>query len=154
MPEKKTTKETPSDPFAQFTKIMERHRKEMEKLAKPFFEYSKQVETMLKPMLSYKDRAEEMAKPFLDYQGKILEESKRFQDKWTRNVLDSMEKLLNQIVDQQKKQADQSHRLIAEMDLPAKVKKFIQESQKIQEKWIEQFNKAIDVIERNLKGRQ
>ena len=154
MPEKKTTKETPKDPFAQFTRMMERHREEMEKLAKPFMEYSKQVETMLKPMLSYKGRAEEMAKPILDYQRKILEESKRFQDKWTRNVLDSMEKVLNQFVDEQKKQAEQSHRLIAEMDLPAKVKKFIQDSQKIQEKWIEQFNKAIDVIEKNLKGRQ
>lgn len=154
MPEKKNEKQRPSDPFAQFTKIMEGHRKEMEKLAKPFFEYSKQVEKMLEPMLNYKDRAEEMAKPILDYQRKILEESKRFQDKWTQNVLDSMEKVLNQFVGEQKKQAEQSHRLMAEMDLPAKVKKFIQESQKIQEKWIEQFNKAIDVIEKNLKGRQ
>jgi len=153
MSERKTTKETPRDPFTQFTRILERHRKEMEKLAKPLFQYSKQVEKMLKPMLSYTERAEEMAKPFLDYQRKILEESKRFQDKWTQNVLDSMEMVLNQIVNEQKKQAEQSHRLIAEMDLPAKVKKFIQESQKIQEKWIEQFNKAIDIIEGNLKKR-
>lgn len=154
MAEKRPTKERPSDPFAQFTKIMEGHRKEMEKLAKPFFEYSKQLENMLKPMMTYRDRAEEMAKPILDYQRKILDESKKFQDEWTRNVLDSMEKVLNQFVDEQKKQADQAYRLIAEMELPSKVKKFIRDSQKIQEKWIEQFNKAIDVIERNLKGRQ
>ncbi len=154
MPEKKTTKETPSDPFAQFTRIMEGHRKEIEKLAKPFFEYSKQLEDIVKPMMSYRDKAEEMAKPILDYQRKILDESKKFQDEWTRNVLDSMEKVLNQFVDEQKKQAERAVRLIAEMELPAKVKGFIRESQKIQEKWLEQFNKAIDLIERNLKGRQ
>ncbi len=51
-------KKTSRDPFSEFTKILERQRKEMEKLAKPFFEYPKPMEKMVKPFWDYQQRTD------------------------------------------------------------------------------------------------
>lgn len=76
MSKKKSTKE----PSADFIEILEKQRKEMEKLAKQFFEYPKQMGKMAKPFLDYQQRSEKMAKPILEYQQKLLGESKNFRN--------------------------------------------------------------------------
>src|ERR1700757_3721639 len=96
---KQTTKKKASkDPFGEFTKILEKQRREMEKLAKPFFEYPKYMEKVVKPFLDYQQRTEKMAKPIVEHHQKLLEESKRFQEAWVQNVVETIGKVINQVV--------------------------------------------------------
>src|ERR1700739_3764264 len=95
-----TKKKTSKDPFSEFIKILEKQRKEMEKLAKPFFEYPKYMEKVVKPFLDYQQRTEKMAKPILEYHQKLLEESKRFQEAWVQNVSETVGKVVNQMMEE------------------------------------------------------
>ena len=83
-------KTSTGDPFTEFIKILEKQRTEMEKIAKPFFEYPKRMEKMVKPFLDYQRVTEKMSKPILDYHQKLLEESRKFQDVWVQNVVETL----------------------------------------------------------------
>ena len=143
MSKKKSTK----DPSAGFIEILEKQSKEMEKLAKQFFEYPKQMEKMVKPFLDYQQRSEKMAKPILEYQQKLAEEFKKFQEAWMQNVVETMEKVINQTIEEQRKLTEEANKLLSDMTLPGKVTEYIQHSQKIQEIWTEQLKKATEMIE-------
>jgi len=144
-------KKSPGDPFSEFIKILEKQRMEMEKLAKPFFEYPKRMEKMVKPFLDYQQITEKMAKPILDYHQKLLGESKRFQEVWVQNVVETMGKVINQMVEEQRKKAEEANKLLSEVSLPSQVKEYLQSLQKIQERWIEQLKKATETIENFVK---
>jgi len=137
------TKKSPRDPFTEFIKILEKQRMEMEKLAKPFFEYPKRMEQMVKPFLDYQQRTEKMAKPILDYHQKLLDESKRFQKVWVQNVVETIGKVVNQMVEEQRKKGEEANELLSEVSLPPQVKEYLQSLQKIQERWIEQLKKLL-----------
>jgi ribosome-binding ATPase YchF (GTP1/OBG family) len=140
---KKSTK----GPSADFMEILEQQKKEMEKLAKQFFEYPKQMEKMVKPFLDYQQRSEKMAKPILEYQQKLLGEFKKFQESWVQNVLETMEKVIQQTIEEQRKLREEANKLLSDMSLPNRVTEYIQHSQKIQEKWREQLKKTTEMIE-------
>lgn len=144
-------KKSPRDSFSEFIKILERQRMEMERLAKPFFEYPRRMEKMVKPFLDYQQITEKMAKPILEYHQKLLEESKRFQEVWVQNVVDTIGKVINQMVEEQRKKAEEANKLLSEVSLPSQVKEYLQSLQKIQERWIEQLKKATEVIENFVK---
>ncbi|MGH7799395.1 MAG: hypothetical protein ACREOW_02055 [Thermodesulfobacteriota bacterium] len=118
MAQKKVSK----DPFSEFLSVFENQRKEMEKLAKPFLEYPKHMEKILKPFLDYQQRSEKMAKPILEYQKKLFEESKRFQEVWARNFVETMSEVINQMIEEQRKQAEETSKLLSEMSLPDQAK--------------------------------
>ena len=139
------------DPFTEFIKILEKQRMEMEKIAKPFFEYPKKMEKMVKPFLDYQQITEKMAKPILDYHHKLLEESKRFQEVWVQNVVETMGKVVNQMVEEQRKKAEEANKLLSEVNVPTQVKEYLQSLQKIQERWIEQLKKATEAMENFVK---
>jgi sugar-specific transcriptional regulator TrmB len=143
MAQKKATK----DPFSEFLSVFENQKREMEKLAKPFLEYPKQMEKIVKPFLDFQQRSEKMAKPILEYHQKLLEESKRFQEVWARNFVETTGKLINQMIEEQRRQAEETSKLLSEMKVPNQAKEYIQGLQKIQEKWIEQMEKAIEMLE-------
>ncbi len=144
-------KKSSRDPFTEFIKILEKQRMEMEKIAKPFFEYPKKMEKMVKPFLEYQQITEKMAKPILDYHHKLLEESKRFQEVWVQNVVETMGKVVNQMVEEQRKKAEEANKLLSEVNVPTQVKEYLQGLQKIQERWIEQLKKATEAMENFVK---
>jgi hypothetical protein len=140
-------KKSPKDPFSEFTKTLEKQRKEMEKLAKPFFEYPKHMEKIVRPFLDYQQRTEKMAKPILEYHQKLLEESKRFQEAWVQNVAETVGKVVNQMMEEQRKQVEEANKLLSEASLPTQAKEYIQNLQKVQERWMEQLKKSTQMIE-------
>jgi uncharacterized protein with ATP-grasp and redox domains len=139
------------DPFTEFLSVFEKQRMEMEKLAKPFLEYPKQMEKIVKPFLEYQQRSERLAKPILEYHQKLLEESKRFQEALAQNVVATIRNVINQMMEEQKKQAEQINRLLAEVKLPSQTAEYLKGLNSIQERWIEQLRKATEVLERFVK---
>ena len=119
----------------------------MEKLAKPFLEYPKHMEKIVKPFLDYQQRSEKMAKPILEYQKKLFEESNRFQEVWARNFVETMSEVINQMIEEQRKQTEETNKLLSEVRLPSQVKEFLQNLQNIQERWIEQLKKTTEILE-------
>jgi predicted metalloendopeptidase len=142
------------DPFSEFLGVFEKQRKEMEKLAKPFLDYQKQMEKMVRPFLDYQKRTEKMAKPILEYHQKLLEDSKRFQAALAQNVVETMGKVINQIIEEQKKQAEEAKKLLSEVSLPTQATDFINSLQRIQESWIEHLKKATEMFEGFVKSRE
>jgi hypothetical protein len=140
-------KKSSRDPFSEFIKVLEKQRMEMEKIAKPFFEYPKKMEKMVKPFLDYQQITEKMAKPILDYHHKLLEESKRFQEMWVQNAVETMGKVVNQMVEEQRKKAEEASKLLSEVNVPTQVKEYLQGLQKIQERWMEQLKKVTEAME-------
>ena len=127
------------DPFTEFIKTLEKQRTEMEKIAKPFFEYPQRMEKMVKPFIDYQRVTEKRTKPILDYHQKLLEESKKFQDVVVQNVVETIGKVVNQMVEEQRKKTEEANKLLSEVSLPPQVKAYIQSLQRIQERWIEQL---------------
>ena len=147
MAKKKSSEEPIGDVTREFVKVLERQRKEMEKLAKPFFEYPQRMEKMVKPFLDYQQRTERMTKPIIEYHQKLLEEARKFQKVWAEHTGETIDKVTSQMLEEQDRQREEAGRLVSEMDLPDEVKKFIQNSQKIQEKWANQLRKTTEVME-------
>ncbi len=143
MAQKKVSK----DPFSEFLSVFEKQRKEMEKLAKPFLEYPKRMEKVVKPFLDYQQRTEKMAKPILEYQRKLFEESKRFHEALTQNVVETIGEVINQMIEEQRKQTEEANKLLSEMSLPKQVTEYLQNLHKIQERWIEQLKKTTEMLE-------
>ncbi len=139
-------RESRRDPFTEFIRVLEKQRKEMEKLAKPFLEYPKRMEKIVKPFLDYQERTEKMAKPILEYQHKLLEESRRFQEAWIQNFVETIERIIDQMTEEQRRQVEEANELMSEMGLPSQATKYLQSLQEIQERWIEQLKKATDMI--------
>jgi Ni,Fe-hydrogenase I large subunit len=139
------------DPFTEFIKILERQRMEMEKIAKPFFEYPKRMEKMVKPFIDYQRTTEKMTQPILDYHQKLLEESKKFQDVWVHNVVETIGKVVNQMVEEQRKKTEEANKLLSEVNVPTQVKEYLQSLQRIQERWVEQQKKTTEVMENFVK---
>ncbi len=144
-------KKSPRDPFSEFTKILERQRKEMEKLAKPFFEYPRHMEKMVRPFRDYQQTTEKMARPILEYHQKLLEESKRFQEVWVQNVSATVGKVVNQIIEEQRNQVEEGNKLLSEANLPTHVKEYIQNLQKVHERWVEQLKRSTQILESFIK---
>lgn len=146
-------KKGPKDPFSEFIRVFEQQRKEMEKLAKPFLEYPKRMEKVVKPFLDYQQRTEKMAKPILEYQRKLFEESKKFHEALTQNVVETIGEVINQMIEEQRKQTEEANKLLSEMSLPKQVTEYLQNLHKIQERWIEQLKKATEMIEGFVRSR-
>jgi hypothetical protein len=144
-------KTSPRDPFTEFIKILERQRMEMEKIAKPFFEYPKRMEKMVKPFLDYQQITEKMAKPILDNHQKLLEASKKFQEVWVQNVVETIGKVVTQMVEEQRKKTEEANKLLSEVNVPSQVKEYLLSLQKIQERWIHQLKEATEVMENFVK---
>lgn len=139
------------NPFTEFTeqfvKTLEKQRKEMEKLVKPFFEYPKQVERTTNPFLDYQRKTMEMTGSILEFHQAFLEESQRFQES-VQNVFETIGEMSKRMTAEQKKQAEKGEKLLSEETLPTKVEKFILNTKELQEKWVEQFEEAADMIEK------
>jgi len=142
------------DPSTEFVKVLEKQRRELGRLAKPLFEYPKRMEKMVKPFLDYQQRTEKMTKPILEYQQKLSGEFKRFQEAWVQNLVETIEKLIHQMIEEQRKLTEEANKMLSEMSLPNKVTEYIQNSQRLQEKWAEQLKKAIAMIEGLIKKRK
>jgi len=149
MAQKKVSK----DPFSEFLSVFEKQRKEMEKLAKPFLEYPKRMEKVVKPFLDYQQRTEKMAKPILEYQRKLFEQSKKFHEALTQNVVETIGEVINQMIEEQRKQTEEANKLLSEMSLPKQVTEYLQNLHKIQERWIEQLKKGTEMIEGFVRSR-
>lgn len=139
-------KKSAKDPSPDFLEILEKQRKEMEKLGKQFFEYPKTMEKMVKPFVDYQQRSEKMARPILEYQQRLLGEFKKFQEAWVQNVVETMDKVMQQTMEEQKKLTEEANKLLSDLTLPPRVAEYIQHSQKTQEKWTAQLKKATEIL--------
>ena len=140
-------KKGPKEPLSEFIRGFEQQRKEMEKLAKPFLNYQMQMEKMVKPFLDYQKRTEKVAKPILEYHKKLLEETTRFQETFAQNIVETIGKLINQMIEEQRRQTEEANKLLSEVSLPSQVKEFLQNLQNIQERWIAQLKKTTEMLE-------
>ncbi|HEX3036349.1 MAG TPA: hypothetical protein VHT73_14730, partial [Thermodesulfobacteriota bacterium] len=108
MAKKKSSEDPFSEVTKEFIKTLERQRREMEKLAKPFFEYPKRMEKMVKPFLDYQQRTERMTKPIIEYHQKLLEEARRFQQVWAQNTVETIDKVMNPLTSSGRSISDSS----------------------------------------------
>ncbi len=88
-----------------------------------------------------------MTRPIIEYHQKLLEESRKFQEAWAQNTVETIEKVMNQMTEEQKRQREEADNLLSELDLPDEVRRFIQNSQKIQERWTDQLRKTTEMME-------
>ncbi|HXG30828.1 MAG TPA: hypothetical protein VNK81_04210 [Thermodesulfobacteriota bacterium] len=142
------------EPSSEFMRILERQRRELERLAKPLLDYPKRMEKMVRPLLDYQQRTEKMTKPILEYQQKLTGEFKRFQEAWVQNIVETIESLMREMIEEQKKLAEEANKMLSDISLPDKVTEYIQNSRRIQEKWMDQLKKAVSTIEGLIKKRK
>jgi Ni,Fe-hydrogenase I large subunit len=139
-------KKSARDPFSDFVKLLEKQRKQMEKLAKPLWEYPKRMEKVLKPFMDYQKQSEKLVKPVLQYHQKLLEEVEQFREQLTQNVIETLEKTIDQMSEEYKNQTQETDRLLSETDIPDYIRDYIKNTNKIQERWIESLKKTIGMI--------
>ncbi|GIW47292.1 MAG: hypothetical protein KatS3mg078_1169 [Deltaproteobacteria bacterium] len=148
MPKKSTR-----DPFSDFVKLLEKQRKQMEKLARPLWEYPKRMEKVLKPFMDYQKQSEKLVKPVLQYHQKLLEEVEQFREQLTQNVIETLEKTIDQMSEEYKNQTQETNRLLSETDVPDYIRDYLKNTNKIQERWIESLRKTLGMIKSFAKHR-
>jgi molecular chaperone GrpE (heat shock protein) len=66
---------------------------------------------------------------------------------WVQNAVETMGKVVNQMVEEQRKKAEEASKLLSEVNVPTQVKEYLQGLQKIQERWMEQLKKVTEAME-------
>ncbi len=63
-----------------------------------------------------------------------------------QNVSETIGKIVNQMMEERRKQIEEANKLLSEANLPTHVKEYIQNLQKVQERWIEQLKRSTQMI--------
>ena len=125
-------KESPENIFAEFLKILETQKKEIEKITKPILEGQK--------------KAQEMTKPVIEYQQKLFMESLELQKALMENIMDTTKKMLRIMSDNPMKYGSGSAMPgLGTMD--DKFSEYMRNMQKIQENWMEQVRNTASMFQ-------
>lgn len=127
-----TKKASEQNPFAEFTKILETQREELDKIMKPFLESQQ--------------KAQEMSKPVIEYQQKLIEESLEIQKAIMENILETSRKMIKMMSDSQKMSSASSS-----MDPGDQFKDYFRTMQKIQESWMDQLKSTSEMFQDMIK---
>ena len=121
-------------PFSDLIDTIERQRKEMEKVMKPFLDQIK--------------KTTDVAAPILEFQKAFLEKSMELQKSLIHQATG---KIFEHVGEEQKKQSKESERIMEDAGIPAQVKDYIKGVQKLQENWLEQLQATTKMLEDFLK---
>ena len=125
-------KESSENIFAEFLKILETQKKEIEKITKPILEGQK--------------KAQEMTKPVIEYQQKLFMESLELQKALMENIMDTTKKMLRIMSDNPMKYGSGSAMPgLGTMD--DKFSEYMRNMQKIQENWMEQVRNTASMFQ-------
>lgn len=123
-----TKKASEQNPFAEFTKILETQRHELDKIMKPFLESQQ--------------KAQEMSKPVMEYQQKLIEESLEIQKAIMENILQTSRKMISMMSDARKMQSSS-----AGMGAGEQFTEYFRTMQKIQESWMDQLKSTSEMFQ-------
>ena len=125
-------KESSENIFAEFLKILETQKKEIEKITKPILESQK--------------KAQEMTKPVIEYQQKLFMESLELQKALMENIMDTTKKMLRIMSDNPMKYGSGSAASgLGIMD--DKFSEYMRNMQKVQENWMEQVRNTASMFQ-------
>ena len=125
-------KESPENIFAEFLKILETQKKEIEKITKPILESQK--------------KAQEMTKPVIEYQQKLFMESLELQKSLMENIMDTTKKMLRIMSDNPMKYGSGSSVSGLGM-MDDKFSEYMRNMQKVQENWMEQVRNTASMFQ-------
>ena len=124
--------ESPENMFAEFLKVLETQRAEMEKITQPILEGQK--------------KAQEMTKPVLEYQQKLFMESLELQKALMENIMDTTKKMLRIMSDNPMKYGSGSSMPGLGM-MDNKFSEYMMNMQKVQENWMEQVKNTASLFQ-------
>ncbi len=126
------TKESSENIFADFLKILETQKKEIEKITQPILEGQK--------------KAQEMTKPVLEYQQKLFMESLELQKALMENIMETTKKMLRIMSDNPMKYGSGSSMSGMGM-MDDKFSEYMRNMQKVQENWMEQVRNTASMFQ-------
>ena len=125
-------KESSENIFAEFLKILETQKTEIEKITKPILESQK--------------KAQEMTKPVIEYQQKLFMESIELQKALMENIMDTTKKMLRIMSDNPMKYGSGSGMSGLGM-MDDKFSEYMRNMQKVQENWMEQVRNTASMFQ-------
>ncbi len=128
-------KESMENPFAEFIKVLEAQKEELEKITKPFLESQKQ--------------AQEMTKPVIEYQQRLFQESMELQKALMENIMETSRKMLRVMSESPMRRAGSAG---AGMGLAGdQFSEYVRSMQKIQENWMDQLKSTTEMFQEFIK---
>ena len=127
-----TKKGSTENIFADFLKVLETQKTEIEKITKPILEGQK--------------KAQEMTKPMLEYQQKLFLESLELQKALMENIMDTTKKMLRIMSDNPMKYGSGSSMSGLGM-IDDKFSEYMRNMQKVQENWMEQVSHTASMFQ-------
>jgi hypothetical protein len=125
-------KEGAENMFAEFTKVLESQKKELEKIVKPILESQK--------------KAQEMSKPMIEYQQKLFMEALELQKTLMENIMETTRQMLNIMsANPMKYSGGSSMPGLGMMD--DKFSEYMRNMQKVQESWMEQIQNTASMFQ-------
>ena len=127
-----TKKESSENIFAEFFKVLETQKKEIEKITKPILEGQK--------------KAQEMTKPIMEYQQRLFMESIELQKALMENIMETTKRMLRIMSDNPMKYGSGS-------PMPGlgtaedKFSEYMRNMQKVQESWMEQVTNTASMFQ-------
>ncbi len=128
------TKKSEQNPFAEFTKILESQRQELDKIMKPFLESQQ--------------KAQEMSKPVIEYQQRLIEETLEIQKAIMENILDTSRKMIKMMSETQKMGTAGSS---MGMGAGEHFSDYFRTMQKVQESWMDQLKSTAEMFQDMMK---
>jgi hypothetical protein len=125
------------NPLSDLIDTIEKQRKEMEKVMKPFLDQVK--------------KSTDVAAPILEFQRTFLEQSMELQKSLLHHAIETTSKIFEHVGEEQKKRSKESERMMEDAGMPSQVKDYIKTVQKLQENWLEQLNATTKMMEDFLK---
>ncbi|MFI5324051.1 MAG: hypothetical protein ACHQ6U_11125 [Thermodesulfobacteriota bacterium] len=129
-------KEESENIFAEFTKILETQKKEIEKITKPILEGQK--------------KAQEMTKPMMEYQQKLFMEAIELQKELMENIMETTRKMFSIMSGSPMKYSGGSSMPGLGM-MEDKFSEYMKNMQKIQESWMEQVRNTASLFQEFMK---
>jgi hypothetical protein len=125
-------------PFSDLFDTIEKQRKEMEKVMKPFLDQVKNTK--------------DVTGPILEFQKNFLEKSIELQKSLMHHAIEATGKIFEHVGAEQKKRSKESERIMADAGVPSRLKDYVKSVQKLQENWLEQLQATTKMMEDFLKS--
>lgn len=125
-------------PFSELFDTIERQRKEMEKVMKPF--------------LDQINKTKDVTGPILEFQKTFLEKSIEVQKSLMHHAIETTGKIFERVGAEQKKHSKESERIMADAGIPSQVKDYVKSVQKLQENWLQHLQATTKMMEDFLKS--
>lgn len=126
-------KQSMENPFAEFIKILESQKKELEKITAPFLESQK--------------KAQEMTTPVIEYQQKLFQESIELQKVLMENIMETSRKLLRMMSDNPMKYPGGAASTGSMGMAGEQFSDYVRSMQKIQKDWMDQVKKTTELFQ-------